>query len=43
MTPWGPIRRLQFPAEIEGLPVAWERGTSALGAEREAAFLSHAG
>ena len=42
-TPWGPIRRLHFPAEIVGVPVTWTRGTSALGSEVSAAFLERAG
>ena len=31
-TQWGPARRLQPPALIEGIPMAWARGASALGA-----------
>ena len=38
-TPWGPIRRLRFAAEIVGVPVTWAHGTSTLGSEPRAAFL----
>lgn len=35
-TQWGPARRLQPPVQIDGVPMAWTRGASALGSAQAA-------
>lgn len=32
-TEWGPARRLEFPARIDGVPIRWDRPASPLGSE----------
>lgn len=39
-TPWGPARRLAFPARIAGVDIGWERAATRLGSEPDARWLS---